>query len=239
MRQDVGAAAVGMDTELFHRREVAQHPCIVQRLLPRLYLLRVEIILLVVAEAPAAGHVGVCVLQCEEVLPADPPPLVAVLSVYAVQKEAQPLPVQVVGEVSREPAVQQHLVRHGAAAGKEVVEVLSRGDGLHEVTHNHVLASLVGYSVVHLKCSSRGLYALILMYPRRAVSSSSGISSSLISAGVSPLTVVPPVMPKRRRIAACACRSPVAQYTVSFILPFLLVLLPLFPPAGTAGRTFP
>lgn len=45
-----------------------------------------------------------------------------------------------------------------------------------------------------------GLYPLIEINPRRAVSSSNGKSLSLISAGVSPLIVVPAVIPNFSRI---------------------------------------
>ena len=148
---DVGAAAVGVYAELLHQGKVAQYPGIVERLLPRLNLLRIEIVLLVVAEAPATAHVRVAVLQPGEVFPAYPPLLAAEPARHAVAEELQSLPVEVVSVVAGELSTEHHPVGHGASSGEEVVEVLHAlgGDGPHEVVRNQVLASLVRNAIAH------------------------------------------------------------------------------------------
>ena len=160
-------ASIGhLGTKLLQQSEVIKHDSIVASLLIGFKLSGVNIVPLIVPEAPAHRHMGFRISEPEEVLTAYPPLLVVKFPSYAVTEKPQSLPVEVVGEIPRKLAVRHRLVRHSTTASEQVIEVLHATcrHRLHKVVHQHILASLVWYSVIHYLPFFFIPYSLAIVY---------------------------------------------------------------------------
>ena len=145
-----GTAGVhDLGAKLRKGRKVPEHHGMVQRTLVRLYLATVQIGLAVVPERPARTHIGVRVLQTEEVIAAYPAVFVPVLPVCRVHEKFRHVPLKVVHHEPRPPARKHRRVRDRAAAAKKVVKHHPRWQVRHYFGGNPRLAAPVWQSVSH------------------------------------------------------------------------------------------
>ncbi len=128
---------------------------VVDGTLQRLDVLRVEVVAHVVAERPDDGHVGVGVLQAEEVLAAYPARLVVVLARQRVLEELHWPPVDVVDMHVGPLLAQQCRMGHGAAPAEQVHEAVALRQQRDDALGQLVLRAHIGQSVFHVGVSFR------------------------------------------------------------------------------------